>query len=118
MKKPAETKPPSPPAKPEITLAGKLYPLTWNRGAFFRADGLDVFHAPAGTGFAQAAKYIWCMLPDEGRLAYPSPEAVAEVMNDTPAAQAAVNAAIVAGGEDMDPKKVLGLTNGRSQSPS
>lgn len=111
-KKPAE------PVKAEIILDGTSYPLVWNRGAMFRADELDVFHSPAGTGFAQAAKYVWCMLPAAARATYPSPEAVAEVLPPATEALKAVNAAIAAGAEDTDPKRVLGLTNGRSQSPS
>lgn len=101
-----------------ITLAGREWPLVWNKGALFRADELNLFHQPDGTGFTQGLKYLWCMLPDEARRLYPAPIKLAEVAPPILTVQTAINAAIQAAGEEMDEKKIVGSTNGLSPASS
>ena len=106
------------PIKPEITLSGKVWPLVWNKDAAFDADELRLFTDPDGVGLAQGAKYIWCMLPAEARAIYRTPRDVARVMPPVEETWSLINAAMAAAGEEMDPKKLFGSTNGPSPSSS
>lgn len=110
-------KPPAKPAPP-LELAGLgPVPLAWDKAAMFRADEAGVF-TTKGIGFAKAVKYAWCMVPDKVRAAYPTPEALADIVPPVTAIWASVNPAIVAAGEGMSPKNVFGSTSGRSPSSS
>lgn len=102
----------------KITLDGKDYELRWNRGAVFRADELGIYNSSKSVGLADGAKYVFAMLPEDARRAYPTPAAVFEVLPALPETWAAINAALKAGAEDTDPKKLFGSTNSRSRSSS
>lgn len=107
-----------PPVPRPLLLAGLgPVPLAWDKAAMFRADEAGVF-TTKGIGFARAVKYAWCLVPDSVRAAYPTPEALAQVVPEVTAIWAAVNAAIGSAGEEMSPKNVFGSTSGRSPSSS
>lgn len=102
-----------------LILGGTPYKLVWDKAAMFRADEIGVFgKRRPGIGLAQAAKYVWCMLPAGGREALQSPEEVAVALPALTEVWVAVNNAIAAGGEATDPKNVVGSTSGRSRASS
>lgn len=102
-----------------VQLGGAPYVLRWDKGAIFRADELGVWGTQDnGMGFSRAAKYLFAMLPDAARRKYTSPERIAEVMPPLVEVLPAINAAIAAAGEDVDPKKLVGSTNGLSPESS
>ena len=101
-----------------IKLGAESYQLTWDKGAMFRADECGVWSGKRGLGIASACKYLWAMIPADGRRRYESPEDLAKDLPPLNEAWPAINAAIAAGKEDTNPKKVFGSTSGPSQSSS
>ncbi len=102
-----------------IILGSKPYKLTWDKAAMFRADEIGVYEKrKPGIGLALTAKYVWAMLPDEGRDQFATPQAVAVAMPPLREVNAIASNAIEAGKEATDPKNVFGSTNGRKPSSS
>lgn len=109
----------APTGNPVLLLGGKPHKLTWDRGAMFLADELGVFSsAKPGLGLARAAKYVFVMLTDEARDRFGTPRELAKHLPPLSETWPAINAAIIAGGPETNPKNVVGSTSGPSQSSS
>jgi hypothetical protein len=107
----------------EITLGGTAYVLTWDKGAMYDADEVGVWagKVQGGIGLAQAAKYVWAMLPPAGRAAYPTPRDVARVLPPLVDVWPAINNALNNATEDTRPGNVVGTVagvNGSTSGPS
>lgn len=96
-----------------LILDGHPYQLRWDKAAMFRADEIGLFdRKKPGIGLAQAAKYVWAMLPAAGRERHATPEAVAVAMPPLVEVQAAIGATLEAGREATSEKNVFGSTSG------
>jgi hypothetical protein len=106
----------------EITLGGTAYVLTWDKGAMYDADEVGVWagKVQGGIGLAQAAKYVWAMLPPAGRAAYPTPRDVARVLPPLVEVWPAINNALNGSTEDTRPGNVVGTVapRGSMSGPS
>lgn len=105
---------------PVITLkSGQIVKLTYDKTAIFYADEVGAWEGPAGSvGFARATKFVWAMLPEELRLRFPSPVALAPQMPPANVAWEQIHLAISAAGPEMEAKNVLGSMNGPTPSSS
>ncbi len=96
-----------------VVLDGTPYQLRWDKAAMFRADEIGLFDRKRpGIGLAQAAKYVFAMLPAAARERYTTPEAVAVVMPPLVEVHATISAALEAGREATSEKNVFGSTSG------
>lgn len=96
-----------------VILGGQPYQLRWDKAAMFRADEIGLFEKrKPGIGLAGAAKYVWCMIPAEGRERFAAPVDVATVLPPLAEAWETITNAIDAGKEGTSAKNVFGSTSG------